>query len=86
MIGRILIMKATLEFNLDDPDDSINHMRCIKSLDMACVLFEINNIKRSYLKYSELSKEEDDLIRGPPSDPYGFRLSNLMTTHFEMQY
>jgi len=34
-------MKAILEFNLDDPDDRMAHMRCVKSTDMAIVLFDI---------------------------------------------
>ena len=41
-------MKAVLKFDLDDPNDIISHKRCVKSLDMACVLFEIqSNLKRS---------------------------------------
>ncbi len=31
-------MKATLEFNLNDPDDRREHLRCVKSTDMAIVL------------------------------------------------
>jgi len=34
-------MKATLEFNLDEPEDRMAHLRCIKSTDMAIVLFDI---------------------------------------------
>ncbi len=34
-------MKATLEFNLEDPDDRMAHLRAIKSTDMAIALFEI---------------------------------------------
>ena len=39
-------MKATLEFNLTDPDDTRSHLRCIKALDMACVLWELRNIRK----------------------------------------
>ena len=40
-------MKAKLEFDLDNPDDRMEHMRCVKSTDMAIVLFEItHNLKR----------------------------------------
>ncbi len=40
-------MKATLEFDLTDPDDRMEHFRCVKSLDMAIVLFEIlHNTKK----------------------------------------
>lgn len=34
-------MKATLEFDLDDADDRMAHLRCTKALDMAIVLHEI---------------------------------------------
>jgi len=39
-------MKATIEFNLTDPDEARYHLRCIKSLDMACVLWEIRNMRK----------------------------------------
>lgn len=34
-------MKAILEFNLDEHEDRMAHMRCTKSVDMAWVLSEI---------------------------------------------
>jgi len=33
--------KAILEYDLNDPDDAMAHMRAIKSLDMALVLWEM---------------------------------------------
>jgi hypothetical protein len=33
-------MTATLEFNLDNPDDRMAHLRCVTSLEMALVIFE----------------------------------------------
>ena len=33
--------KATLEFDLNDPDDSMAHMRAVKSTDMAMAIWEI---------------------------------------------
>ena len=33
--------KAIIEFDLNDPDDNMAHMRAVKSLDMALVLWEI---------------------------------------------
>jgi len=43
-------MKATLKFNLDDSDDSMAHLRAVKSLDMAFVLWELvmNTKKQCY--------------------------------------
>jgi len=34
-------MKATLEFDLDEYDDILAHLRCIKSLDMSLALDSI---------------------------------------------
>lgn len=36
-------MKATLRFDLSDPDERMAHLRCIKALDMAIVLWEIRH-------------------------------------------
>lgn len=41
-------MKAILEYDLNDPEDRMAHMRAVKSYDMACALFEITrNLKRT---------------------------------------
>ena len=41
-------MKATLEFNLDEVDDMMAHMRAVHSTDMALVLWElVHNSKRT---------------------------------------
>ena len=41
-------MKAILEFDLNNEEDRMAHFRCIKSIDMACVLFEITrNLKHT---------------------------------------
>ena len=34
-------MKARLEFDLSNEDERMEHFRCVKSLDMAIVLFDI---------------------------------------------
>jgi len=43
-------MKAKLTFDLNDQDDRKAHLRCIKSTDMAIVLFEVqyNLVKTLY--------------------------------------
>lgn len=50
-------MKATLSYNLNDPDDRMAHMRAVKSLDMASVLFDIT---RNLKKQVERKFENDD--------------------------
>lgn len=40
-------MKATLEYDLNDADEARAHLRAVKSLDMALVLFEMTaNVRR----------------------------------------
>ena len=52
-------MKATLKFDLDNPDDKMEHMRCVKATDMALMLWDIKQKIRSKLKYSnDLSEDE----------------------------
>ena len=57
-------MKATLEFDLDDYDDAMAHMRCVKALDMAIALFDILNMKGNLKhKLENLDKDASlDLI------------------------
>ena len=43
--------KAILEFDLNDPDDSMTHLRAIKSLDMASVLWEMAYNAKKGIKY-----------------------------------
>lgn len=41
-------MKAQLTFDIDDNDDAMAHLRCVKALDMAIALWEIQtNCKRT---------------------------------------
>jgi hypothetical protein len=46
-------MKATLKFNLDELDDIQAHFRCVKALDMALCLWDLNNFIRNKDAYSE---------------------------------
>lgn len=52
------MMKATLEFDLWEPDEREAHFRCVKALDMALALNEI----KSYIcnRYNE-SNDEDTI-------------------------
>jgi len=47
------IMKATLEFNLDDAEDEIAYTRCVKSKDMAIAIWDFDNYLRGEGKYNE---------------------------------
>lgn len=56
-------MKAQLNFNLDNPDDAMAHLRCVKSLDMALALWEMAGKIRNIVDSSEDGKWIDaDLI------------------------
>jgi hypothetical protein len=57
-------MKATLEFDLNDPDDRQAHLRCVKSTEMAIVLFDILYNLEKRVQYEVESFEADS----DPSD------------------
>jgi hypothetical protein len=45
-------MKATLEFNLDDNDDKMAHLRCVKATDMALALWDMDEYLRGEIKHA----------------------------------
>jgi len=71
-------MNAKLEFDLEDVDDVMAHLRCVKSEDMALALFKIQGLTKEKFGYElstlqiqnkindvlkEYDIELDDLIR-----------------------
>jgi hypothetical protein len=46
-------MKAILKFDLNEQDDILSHKRCVKSLDMAIALWEVDQYLRSESKYKD---------------------------------
>lgn len=51
--------KATLEFDLNEPDDVLAHLRAVKSLDMALALWDIIHNTKKGLEWSMEGKEID---------------------------
>ncbi len=70
-------MKAKLEFDLNDFDDRMAHMRCVKATDMASILFEMstNARKRITMGYDGT----DEYYRGV--DAVFNKLYELMEEH-----
>ena len=55
--------KAILEFDLNEPDDVTAHKRVIKALDMAIVLWDMDQYLRSQIKYNDnLTSEAYDVL------------------------
>jgi hypothetical protein len=52
-------MRAKLIFDLDNPDDQMAHLRCVKSLDMALFIWEFIRNSRKKLEDREYSKDSD---------------------------
>ncbi len=51
--------KATLEYDLNEPDDVMSHLRAVKSLDMAIALWDIVHNTKKSLEWSLEGKEID---------------------------
>jgi hypothetical protein len=52
-------MKATLEFNLDEQDDQMAHLRAIKSVDLALVLWDTDQYLRGIIKHAPDSMSDE---------------------------
>jgi hypothetical protein len=59
-------MKATLSYNLNDPDDRMAHLRAVKSVDMASALFDItrNLRKKIQNRYEDIDNTHNDVFDG----------------------
>ena len=59
-------MKATLSYNLNDPDDRMDHLRAVKSMDMASALFDItrNLRKKIQNRYEDIDNTHNDVFDG----------------------
>jgi len=51
--------KATLEYDLNEPDDVMAHLRAVKSLDMAIALWDIVHNTKKSLEWSLEGKDVD---------------------------
>lgn len=51
--------KAILEFDLNDPDDVVEHKRAVKSLDLCLALWDIEQYLRSQTKYAPDSMSDE---------------------------
>lgn len=51
--------KAKLEYDLNEPDDAMAHMRAVKSLDMAMALWDIARNSKKSLEWSIDGKDMD---------------------------
>jgi hypothetical protein len=70
--------KAILEYDLNDTDDAMAHMRAIKSLDMALALWELlNNSKRTL----ERAMHEKEMDKYEALDMVYERIYELMDEH-----
>lgn len=59
-------MNAQLTFDLTDPDDRMAHLRCVKAMDMALVLWEIH-----YNLYKRIENEiAHHSEQGTPMDAF----------------
>jgi hypothetical protein len=52
--------KAILEYDLNDPDDNMAHLRAVKSLDMALVLWEMAHNAKKSLQYDIEGRKIED--------------------------
>ena len=59
-------MKAKLQYDLNDFDDRMSHLRAVKSMDMASALFDItrNLRKKIQNRYEDIDNTHNDVFDG----------------------
>lgn len=76
-------MKAILEFNLEELDDRLMHERCIKSTDMALVLWHlVHNTRKGIV--AKIESIEESGMNVTPYDAIDFlydELQQLLEEH-----
>ena len=58
-------MKATLKFNLENPEDIANHLRAIKSLDLAIAIYDILQLRKKLeRRFENIDNTNNDVFDG----------------------
>ena len=58
-------MKAKLIFDLDNPDDVTKHLRAIKSLDLAIVIYDILKLRKKLeRRFENTNNTNNDVFDG----------------------
>ena len=81
--------KATLTYNISDPDDNQDFKRAVKSLDMSMALWDILNLKKKLeSRFEDQDNTNNDVFDGLDAlaegigeilDQYGIVVDELLT-------
>jgi len=52
-------MKATITFDLDEPVERIEHIRCIKAIDLSMAIYDLDQYLRTKTKYESDGMSEE---------------------------
>ncbi len=77
-------MKATIEFDLHDPEDKREHQRMLKSMDMHLALWDISQELRSKVKYASDSMSKDEYEAWEQAQEMFYRIINEYTIDLEL--
>lgn len=74
-------MKATLSFDLNDPDDRQSHMRSVKALDMASVLWELSHNTGRKIENAIDNRESNPMTPEEVLELFTDELYSLLAAH-----
>jgi hypothetical protein len=74
-------MKAKLQYDLNDFDDRMSHLRAVKSMDMASALFDITrNLKKKIEnRYEDIDNTNNDVFDG--IDAVFYEIYEILESH-----
>lgn len=55
-------MKATLSFDLSEPDDHTRHLQCVKASDMAIALWRIHQLRYKEWESDDFEEAVRDIL------------------------
>jgi hypothetical protein len=73
-------MKATLKFNLENPEDIANHLRAIKSLDLAIAIYDILQLRKKLeRRFENIDNTNNDVFDG--IQEYSAEIAKILEEH-----
>lgn len=74
--------KAILKFDLNDRDDRLEHLKCLKSNDLCIAIWDISILKRKIIDHIDLMYEKKQTVSASEITDYIFeKIDEILENH-----